>query len=58
VPPFTGKFDPFVGEMSNADDYERVAVGMTLVGLAGGWLLERVTQRLTRSFGQHLDSQP
>jgi hypothetical protein len=55
---FTGKFQPFsMGSTGNSpdDDYRRVAVGMTVIGIAGGWLLERVAERLTRSIGARLD---
>jgi hypothetical protein len=50
---FTGKFQPF-SEKPPIDDYQRVAVGMTLIGIAGGWLLERVAERLTRALGDPL----
>jgi hypothetical protein len=51
---FTGKFQPF-SSPSPDDDYRRVAVGMTIIGIAGGWLLERVAERLSRSIGSRLD---
>lgn len=51
---FTGKFQPFANVNEVGEDYRRVAVGMTVIGIAGGWLLERVAERLTRSFGQRL----
>lgn len=50
---FTGKFQPFT-DQSKIDDYQRVAVGLTLIGVAGGWLLEKVAERLSHALGDPL----
>jgi hypothetical protein len=49
---FTGKFEPF---SNDPNDYQRVAVGMTLIGIAAGWLLERVSRHLRRAMTRSLD---
>lgn len=43
---FTGSFK-VISETSTIDGYQRVAVAMGLIGIAGGWLLERVAESLT-----------
>ena len=50
---FTGKFEPISD--GNSNDYQRVAVGMTLIGIAAGWLLERVSRYLRRAMTRSLD---
>lgn len=50
---FTGGFD-VVSADSSLDDYQRVAIAMGLVGIAGGWLLERVAKSLTAWFGSRM----
>lgn len=47
---FTGDFDAVV----TRDAYQRVAVAMGLIGIAAGWLLERVAENLTRWFSRRL----
>jgi len=50
---FTGGFK-VISAKSTLDDYQRVAVAMGLVGIAGGWLLERVAENLTGWFSSRL----
>jgi hypothetical protein len=53
---FTGTFQPFKPD-STVDDFRRVAVGMTVIGLTGGWLLERVAERVHSWLGDRLDEE-
>jgi hypothetical protein len=50
---FTGGFK-VISAGSTLDDYQRVAVAMGLLGIAGGWLLERVAENLTGWFSDRL----
>lgn len=50
---FTGGFK-VISSTSTIEDYQRVAVALGLVGIAGGWLLERVAENLTGWFGSRL----
>lgn len=51
---FTGGFKIISSNDSNLDDYQRVAVAMGLLGVAGGWLIERVSDKLTGWFSSRL----
>jgi hypothetical protein len=53
---FTGTFQPFKPD-STVADYRRVAVGMTVIGLTGGWLLERVAERVHSWLGNRLEEE-
>lgn len=50
---FTGKFE-VITDNSPLDSYQRVAVAMGIIGVVGGWLLERVAASLTRWFGDRM----
>lgn len=50
---FTGSFK-VISSTSTIDDYQRVAVTMGLIGVAGGWLLERVAESLEGWLGSRL----
>ncbi len=52
---FTGGFN-VISASSTIDDYQRVAVAMGLLGIAGGWLLERAAENLTGWFSSRLPS--
>lgn len=52
---FTGSAQA-ITRARNIDDYQRIAVVMGLIGIAGGWLLERVAERLTGIFTDRLQS--
>ncbi|MEZ5593672.1 MAG: hypothetical protein R3F53_24380 [Gammaproteobacteria bacterium] len=54
---FTGDFNAISSNSTTVTvDYQRVAVAMGLLGIAGGWLLERVAENLTGWFGSRLPS--
>lgn len=50
---FTGKFE-VISDNSPFDAYQRIAVAMGIIGIVGGWLLERVAESLTRWFGDRM----
>ena len=50
---FTGGFQ-LMSSTSTIDDYQRVAVAMGLLGIAGGWLIERVAGNLVGWFSSRL----
>jgi hypothetical protein len=43
-----------ISSTSTIVDYQRVAVPMGLLGIAGGWLLARVAENLTGWFSSRL----
>jgi hypothetical protein len=49
---FTGKYQT----ISSLSDYQRVAIVAGLSGIAGGWLIERVAETLTRWFSARLSN--
>lgn len=49
----TGKFD-FIATTSQPGDFQRIALSMTILGLAGGWLIELVAERIREWIGGRL----
>lgn len=52
---FTGNFKVISAD-STLDDYQRVAVSMGILGIAGGWLIERVAEKLAGWFSDQLSN--
>lgn len=51
----TGKFE-FVSLMSNRSDFIRISIFMSLLGLAGGFLIEKTSDFLRTRLSQVLDN--
>ena len=50
---FTGSFKA-ISENASIENYQRIAVAMGIIGIAGGWLLERVADSLTSWLSRRL----
>ena len=50
---FTGGFK-VISATSTIEDYQRIGVAMGLLGIAGGWMLERVAERLPTWFSSRM----
>jgi hypothetical protein len=49
----TGKFE-FISSTTQPGDFQRVGLAMTVLGLAGGWMIEPVSERLRAWFQKSL----
>jgi len=52
----TGKFE-FISSTAKTEDFQRIALAMTVLGLTGGWLIERVAENLRQWFADQLPNQ-
>jgi hypothetical protein len=52
----TGKFE-FISSTAQPEDFQRVGLAMTVLGLMGGWLIERVSESLRSWFAEQLPGQ-
>jgi len=52
----TGKFE-FISSTAQLDNFQRIALAMSALGFAGGWLIERVSESLRQWLSERLPRQ-